>query len=77
MDLEAKVGVPIESALTFAKLMDSWFAHVGLVTVPPGNPFLGINEEERRTIAFGFADLVERLSAIDEQVNGPGGICPR
>ena len=77
VSLENSIGIPVENALRFARLMDSWFAGVGRVAVPPGNPFLGINPEERETIAFGFADLVERLAAIDERVSGPGGICPR
>lgn len=76
-DLEGDIAIPLQDALTFARLMSSWFEGVARDRYPAGQAYFALNDDERETIAFGFSDLVQRLAVLDQRVSGPDGISPR
>jgi hypothetical protein len=77
VNIEGQIAIPLEEALTAGRLLEAWFNHVATTSHPAMPMFLPINEDERRIIAFGIADLVRRLAELDERVSGLGGISPR
>lgn len=76
-DIESQIAIPLDDALTAARLFDAWFEHVARDRYPKENPFLALNDAERRTIRFCIGDLITRLVVLDERISGPGGISPR
>ena len=76
-DIEGQIAIPLEEALTAARMLESWFQHVATVQHPAWPAFFPINDDERKIIVFGIGDLVRRLAELDERVSGSDGISPR